>query len=153
MTYFRKVLLTSFWQELSFVKLRRYLKNFEVHLKVKFPDSWDVRFTTLKSSNQEKNWESKSSDFNVSVPGLNYSQTLATSSYFRGPCYKSFCKKMDQPRPLFRFFGLFKQTIQFLLQINVKKCPSSIRRWDSNPRPFKHESSPVTTRPGLPPVL
>ena len=29
---------------------------------------------------------------------------------------------MGQPRPLFRFFGLFKQTIQFLQQINVKKC-------------------------------
>ena len=23
--------------------------------------------------------------------------------------------------------------------------------WDLNPRPFKHESSPITTRPGLPP--
>ena len=34
-------------------------------------------------------------------------------------------------------FGLFKQIIQ---QINVKemcKCPSSIRRRDSNPRPFE----------------
>ena len=49
-------------------------------------------------------------------------------------------------------FGLFKQTIQLLQQINVKKCPSSIWRWDSNPRPFKHESSPITTRPGLTPT-
>ena len=32
-------------------------------------------------------------------------------------------------------------------------CPSSIRRGDSNPRPFEHESPPVTTRPGLPPVF
>ena len=48
-------------------------------------------------------------------------------------------------------FGLFKQTIQFLQQINVKKCPSSIRRWDSNPRPLERESTPITTRPGLPP--
>ena len=30
-------------------------------------------------------------------------------------------------------------------------CPSSIRCWDSNPRPLNHESSPITTRPGLPP--
>ena len=27
----------------------------------------------------------------------------------------------------------------------------SIRCRDSNPRPFEHESSPITTRPGLPP--
>ena len=31
------------------------------------------------------------------------------------------------------------------------KRPSSIRRRDSNPRPLEHESSPITTRPGLPP--
>ena len=32
-------------------------------------------------------------------------------------------EKMGQPPPLFRFiFGLFKQTLQFLQQINVKKC-------------------------------
>ena len=35
----------------------------------------------------------------------------------------------------------------------MSKCPSSIRRRDSNPRPFKHELSPITTRPGLPPLL
>ena len=33
----------------------------------------------------------------------------------------------------------------------MNKCPSSIRCRDSNPRPFKHESPPITTRPGLPP--
>ena len=31
----------------------------------------------------------------------------------------------------------------------MSKCPSSIWRRDSNPRPFEHESSPTTTRPGL----
>ena len=35
--------------------------------------------------------------------------------------------------------------------MNVKKCPSNIWRWDSNPQPFEHESSPMTTRPALPP--
>ena len=40
-------------------------------------------------------------------------------------------------------FGLFKQTIHFLQQINVKKSsPSSIWCWNSNPRPLKHELSP-----------
>ena len=29
-------------------------------------------------------------------------------------------------------------------------CPSSIRRRDLNPRPFERESTPITTRPGLP---
>ena len=33
----------------------------------------------------------------------------------------------------------------------MSKCPSSIRRRDSNPRPYEHELSPITTRPGLPP--
>ena len=43
---------------------------------------------------------------------------------------------MGQPRPLLSFiFGLFKQTsLQFLQQIYVKKCPSSIRCGDSNPK-------------------
>ena len=31
-----------------------------------------------------------------------------------------------------------------------KKYPSSIRCWDSNPRPSEPESPPITTRPGLP---
>ena len=50
-------------------------------------------------------------------------------------------------------FGLFKQTLQFLQQIDVKKCPSSIQRQDLNPRTFIHESSPITTRPELPPFI
>ena len=33
----------------------------------------------------------------------------------------------------------------------MSKCLSSIWRQDSNPRPFEQESSPITTRPGLPP--
>ena len=31
-------------------------------------------------------------------------------------------------------------------------CPSSIWRQDSNPRPLERESTPITTRPGLPPL-
>ena len=33
----------------------------------------------------------------------------------------------------------------------MSKCPSSKQRWDSNPRPFEHELSPITTIPELPP--
>ena len=60
---------------------------------------------------------------------------------------------MGQPRPLLSLiFVLVKQTsLQFLQQIYVEKCPSSIRCRDSNPRPLEHESPPITTRPGLPP--
>ena len=55
---------------------------------------------------------------------------------------------------LFLFiFGLFKQTTQILQQINVKKCPSSIRCQDSNSQPSDYESPPLTTRPGLPPIF
>ena len=28
-------------------------------------------------------------------------------------------------------------------------CPSSMRRWDSNPGPSEHKSPPITTRPRL----
>ena len=53
------------------------------------------------------------------------------------------------------YFHLFKQTLQFLQQIYVKKmlCPSSIRCRDTNPRPLEHESPLITTRPGLPPQV
>ena len=53
----------------------------------------------------------------------------------------------------FCFFHLFKLTFKFLQQIYVKKCPSYIWCWDSNPWPSVHESPPITTRPGLPPIL
>ena len=33
----------------------------------------------------------------------------------------------------------------------MSKCPSSIQCWDLNPRPNKHESSPITTTLWLPP--
>ena len=56
------------------------------------------------------------------------------------------------PRPLCHLFSVFsKQTIQ-ILQLNVKKCPSSIRRWDSNTQPSDYEPPPLTTRPGLSPA-
>ena len=44
--------------------------------------------------------------------------------------------KMGHPRPLNYLFSVFfKQTIQILQQMNVEKCPSSFRFWDSNSRP------------------
>ena len=43
--------------------------------------------------------------------------------------------------------------LQILQQINVKKCLSSIWCRDLNPRPLEHDSPPITTRPGLPPIM
>ena len=60
---------------------------------------------------------------------------------------------MGHPRPLFHLFLSFQTKLQILQQINVKKCPSSTRCWDFNPRPLEHESLPITTRPGLPPLI
>ena len=57
---------------------------------------------------------------------------------------------MYYPRPLFNIFSVFfLQILQILQQNNVKKCPSSRWRWDSNPQPSVHESASITTRPGL----
>ena len=51
-------------------------------------------------------------------------------------------------------FGPFQTNINTILQqINLKKCPSSIRHRDLNPRPSECESPPITTRPGLPPTV
>ena len=60
--------------------------------------------------------------------------------------------KMVLPGLFFIYVCLFKHTLQFLLQIIVKKCPSSIQCRDSNSRPLEQESPPITTRPGLPPA-
>ena len=57
---------------------------------------------------------------------------------------------MVHPRPLFRLFSIFfKQTIKILLQINVKKCPTSVQGRDLNSQPFDYVSPLLTTRPGL----
>ena len=60
-------------------------------------------------------------------------------------------KKWANPGSVIVYFHLFKQTLQFLQQKNVKKCPSSIRHWDSNSQPSDYDSPPSTTRPGLAP--
>ena len=44
----------------------------------------------------------------------------------------------------FVYFRLFKQTT-----IKCEKCPSSLRRRDSNSQPSDYVSPPLTTRPGL----
>ena len=50
---------------------------------------------------------------------------------------------------LFYFHLFYKQTMQFLQQINVNKCPSSLWYQDLNTQPLEHESPPITPRPEL----
>ena len=62
--------------------------------------------------------------------------------------------KMGQPRPLFRLFRSFQTNIITIFTTKIcekSKCPSSIRCWDSKPRPLERESLPITTKAGLPP--
>ena len=50
----------------------------------------------------------------------------------------------------FIFFSFIEQAIQIIQQINVRKCPSNFRCWDSNSKPSYYEPPSLTTRPGLP---
>ena len=61
---------------------------------------------------------------------------------------------MDNPRPLLIYFWSFQTNITILTTNIFEKMlwPSSIWRWDSNPRPSERKSPPMTTRPGLPPT-
>ena len=68
------------------------------------------------------------------------------------PSENVFFKYVPTPASFSFIFVLFKQILQFLQQMYVKKCPSRIRYWDSNPLPLERESLPITTRPGLPPL-
>ena len=61
--------------------------------------------------------------------------------------------KMGQPRPLFCLFLSFQTNNTILTTNKCKKCPSSIQRQDSNSQPSDYKSPPLTTRPGLPPLL
>ena len=69
----------------------------------------------------------------------------------KGHFYGPFLKNRPSSASFLFIFGLFKQAMQILQQINVKKCPSSIRCRDQNSQPSNYESPPLTTRPGLPP--
>ena len=71
----------------------------------------------------------------------------------RGEALKRDFFKWANPGLFLFIFSLFKQTLQFLQQINVKKCHvhpvsgAGIRTHDL----LERESPPITTRPGLPP--
>ena len=56
---------------------------------------------------------------------------------------------------LVRLFSVFsnKQLHFYIKPTYVKKCPSNLQCWDSNPWPLKHQSSLIITRPVLPPCM
>ena len=58
---------------------------------------------------------------------------------------------MGQLRPLFQLFLSFQTHITIFTTSKCEKYPSIIWCQDSNSRPLKHESPPITTSPGLPP--
>ena len=58
-------------------------------------------------------------------------------------------KKWANPGLFLIYFNLFKHTLQFLQQINVKNVHTCR---DLNSRPLEYEPPPITTRPGLPPT-
>ena len=67
---------------------------------------------------------------------------LSTVFLFKsGPSLASFC-----------LFSSFQTNISIFITKKCEKSPSSIWWWDSNPWPLEHESPPITTRPGLPPL-
>ena len=70
--------------------------------------------------------------------------------------YLLLSSRMGHSHPLLVYFGLFKQSIQLLQQINVKNCPSSIRWRDSNTQRLELKFLPITLNglAGLPePIL
>ena len=73
-----------------------------------------------------------------------------SSGRIKSKCHRQILvKKLANPGLFFVNFRSFQTNNTILQQINVKKCPSSIQLRDSNPQPFEHKLSPVTSRPGL----
>ena len=78
---------------------------------------------------------------------LTISCTVSTSFmhvFKYGPTPASFC--------LFLVFSNKQYNFYNKSMWKMSKSPSSIWHRDSKPQPYKHESSPITTRPGLPPI-
>ena len=51
----------------------------------------------------------------------------------------------------FVYFRSFQTNNTIFTTNQCENFPSSIRCWDLNPQPLEHKSSPIITRPGLPP--
>ena len=112
-----------------------------------FPEFFQKSFITSTTGLHKPTLLEKSEDGSNQISnGYLICFTFTPYSFF-----SFFIKNGPTPASFSFIFGLFKQTLKFLQQIYVKKCPSSIWCQDSNPRPLEHESLPITTRPGIPP--
>ena len=97
-------------------------------------------------------WQPSDSPLSKEVRGTSL-KTWASQEAGFSDLSDRFLLKKGHPRPLFRLFlGFFKQTT-IITNNQWYRYPSSIRRRDSNPRPLEHESSSITTIPGLPPSI
>ena len=75
--------------------------------------------------------ESRYCQWKVVAAAVAVVSEVTTVQVRSGKKFTLLIKKMGNPWPLF-YFCLFKQSLQFLQQINLKKCPSGIRCWDLN---------------------
>ena len=69
------------------------------------------------------------------------------------PVFKTVFFTLANPDLVFVYFRSFQTHSNIIFTTNhceKMSIPSSIQCRDSNPRPLDHESSPITTRPGLP---
>ena len=67
-----------------------------------------------------------------------------------------FLKKWTNPGLIFVYFRSFQTNIATFFTTNrceKMSCPSSLQLRDSNSQLSEHEPLPITTRPGLPPIL
>ena len=84
-----------------------------------------------------------------------YFTTLATTQFIRtiGHVYFLFKKNWPTPASFIIYLLYFQTSIIPIFTTNTwEKCPSSIQCRDLNPRPSEHDTPPITTRPGLPPL-
>ena len=115
-----------------FILLLRHLLKLAFHLKWSFSGIIFVIWCTKVNS-----W------LNVSMSGFQLGLSLPLSLSLsvvlndRSVNYALLFLNGPAPASFSFIFGLFKQTIQFLQQIYVKKYPSSIRCRDLNPQPSK----------------
>ena len=126
--------------------------------------NWAKSFEIWHSSSKEKIQEIGSRATTSSLQSINYSprsfhwtQASLTCAFIelRTLCVLQSMVLKNGPT-LGLFFVYFRsfQTNNAIFTTNqCKKCPSTIPRWDSNQHHLEHESSPLTTRPGLPPFF
>ena len=120
-------------------------------LRATFIDIW-----RLLSGHTAQNWpfllvSSRRKSFCKIARTMERSTHCAEKSANTVKCF--FKKRWANPGLFFVYFWSF-QTNNIIFTTNQcerMSCPSGIWHWDLNPQPLKHESSPITTRPGLPP--